>query len=66
MADAALQPLFPDLHDPVDHGDCLEICGRIPAIISALGHDDAILFFERCIASVERDRENHLCQFLKI
>lgn len=50
---------------PVDQTACNEMAARIPAIIAALGHAEAVLFLERMIAAVEQDRERYLREFLK-
>jgi hypothetical protein len=50
---------------PVDQVACDEIQARIPAIIAALGHDEAVLFLERCIVAIQKDQEDYLCKFLE-
>lgn len=50
---------------PVDQTACNEIATRIPSIIAALGHAEAVLFLERMIAAVEQDQERYLREFLK-
>lgn len=49
---------------PVDQTACNEMAARIPAIIAALGHAEAVLFLERMIVAVEQDRERHLRKFV--
>jgi hypothetical protein len=62
---AALRFRYPREQTPVDQVACDEIRARIPAMITALGHAEAVLFLERCIASIEQDRERSFCEFLK-